>query len=162
MLKLKLQYLATWCKELTHWKRPWCWERLKEGGEGDNRRWDGWMASPTRWTWVWVSSGSWWWKGSLACCSPWGRKKSDMTEWLNWTHVHTSALGVHAVCTCVCVCMCTHTLLYIRRKAWRPKTWEHLGETKCCFRPISKLKSRYKDHSKRKMVFLICLFEFMK
>ena len=52
--------LATWCEELTHWKRPWCWERLKVGGEGDNRGWDGWMASPTWWTWVWTSSGSWW------------------------------------------------------------------------------------------------------
>ena len=55
--------LATWCKELTHWKRPWCWERLKAGGKGDNRGWDGWMASPTQWTWVWVNSGSWWWTG---------------------------------------------------------------------------------------------------
>ena len=55
--------LATWCKELTHWKRPWCWERLKAGGEGDDREWDVCMASPTQWTWVWVSSGSWWWKG---------------------------------------------------------------------------------------------------
>ena len=52
--------LANWCKEPTHWKRPWCWERLKAGGEGDNRGWDGWMASLTQWTWVWVSSGSWW------------------------------------------------------------------------------------------------------
>ena len=50
--------LATWCEELTHWKRPWCWERLRAGGEGDNRGWDGWMASPTQWTWVWVSSSS--------------------------------------------------------------------------------------------------------
>ena len=49
MLKLKLQYLATWCKELTHWKRPWCWERLKAGGKGDDRGWHGWMASPTQW-----------------------------------------------------------------------------------------------------------------
>ena len=55
--------LATWCKELTHLKRPWCWERLKAGGEGDNRGWDGSMASLTQWTWVWVSSGSWWWMG---------------------------------------------------------------------------------------------------
>ena len=47
MLKSKLQYLATWCEELTHWKRSWSWERLKAGGEGDNRVWDGWMASPT-------------------------------------------------------------------------------------------------------------------
>ena len=52
--------LATWCEELTHWKRPWCWERLKAGGEGDNRGWDGWIVSPTQGTWVWVSSGSWW------------------------------------------------------------------------------------------------------
>ena len=50
-------------KLLIRWKRPWCWERLKAGGEGDDRGWDVWMASPTRWTWVWVSSGSWWWTG---------------------------------------------------------------------------------------------------
>ena len=55
--------LATWCKELTHLKRLWCWERLKAGGEGDNRGWDGWMASPTLWTWVWVNSRSWQWTG---------------------------------------------------------------------------------------------------
>ena len=51
--------LATWYKELTHWKRLWCWERLKAGGEGDDRAWDDWMASLIRWTWVWASSGSW-------------------------------------------------------------------------------------------------------
>ena len=58
-----LNTLATWCKELTHWKRPWCWERLKARGEGDNRGWDGCMASPTGWTWIWASSGNWWWTG---------------------------------------------------------------------------------------------------
>ena len=63
MLKLKLQYLPIWCEELTHLNRPWCWERLRAGGEGDDRGWDGWMASPTQWTWVWVGSGSWWWRG---------------------------------------------------------------------------------------------------
>ena len=52
--------LATWCKELTYWKRPWCWERLKVGIEGDGRGWGGWMATPTQWTWVWVGSGSLW------------------------------------------------------------------------------------------------------
>ena len=51
-LMLKLQYLATWCEEPTHWKRSCCWARLKAGGEGDSRGWDGWMASPTPWTWV--------------------------------------------------------------------------------------------------------------
>ena len=55
--------LATWCKELTHWQRPWCWERLKAGGEGDDRGWNGCMASLTWWTWVWASSGSWWLTG---------------------------------------------------------------------------------------------------
>ena len=55
--------LATSCEELTHWKRLWCWEGLGAGVEGDNRGWDGWMASLTRWTWVWVNSGSWWWTG---------------------------------------------------------------------------------------------------
>ena len=59
MLKLKLQYFATWCEELTHLKRPWCWERLKVGEEGDDRGWDGWMSSPTQWAWVWVNSWSW-------------------------------------------------------------------------------------------------------
>ena len=53
--------LASWWEELTHWKTLWCWEGLKAGGEGDNRGWDGWMASPTWWTWVWVTFRSWWW-----------------------------------------------------------------------------------------------------
>ena len=55
--------LATWCKEVTHLKRPRCWERLRAGIEGDDRGWDGWMASPIQWTWVWIDSGSWWWTG---------------------------------------------------------------------------------------------------
>ena len=65
--------LATWCEELTHLKRPWCWERLKAGGEGDNRGWDGWIASPNRWTWVWASPRSWWWTGrpGVVCSLKW-------------------------------------------------------------------------------------------
>ena len=55
--------LATCCKELTHLKRPWCWERLKAGGEGNDRGWNSWMASLTQWTWVWASSRSWRWTG---------------------------------------------------------------------------------------------------
>ena len=55
--------LTTWCKELTHLKRRRCWERLKVGGEGDDRGWDGWMESLTWWTWVWASSKSSWWPG---------------------------------------------------------------------------------------------------
>ena len=63
MLKLTFNTLATWCEELTHWNRPWCWKRLKAGGEWDNRGWDGWMASLIPWAWVWASSRSWWWSG---------------------------------------------------------------------------------------------------
>ena len=77
--------LATWCKELTHLERHWCWERLKAGGEGDNRGIDGWMASLTRWTWVWVGSESWWWTGRPGVLQSMGCKESDTTEWLNWT-----------------------------------------------------------------------------
>ena len=58
VMKLNSNTLAIWCEKLTHWKTPWCWERLKTGGEGDDRGWNRWMASLTRWTWVWVSSGS--------------------------------------------------------------------------------------------------------
>ena len=82
--------LATSCEELTHWKRPWCWEGLGAGGEGDNRGWDGWMASPTRWPWVWVNSGSWWWTGRPGVL--WFMRSQTVgynwaTE-LNWTDVY--------------------------------------------------------------------------
>ena len=86
MLKLKFQYLVTGCKELTHWKWPWCWERLKAGGEGDDRGWDGWMSSLTRWTWVWAVSGSWWWTGRPGVLQSMGSQRVRcywMTE-LNW------------------------------------------------------------------------------
>ena len=84
MLKWKLQCFGHRCKELTHWKRPWCWERLKAGSERDDRGWDGWMASPTWWTWVWASSGVGDAQGSLACCAPWSHKESDTSEQMNW------------------------------------------------------------------------------
>ena len=78
--------LATWCKELTQWKRPWCWERLKAGEEGDDRGWDGWMASLTWWTWVWVSSGSWWWTGRTGVLQSMGLQRvgHDWVTELNW------------------------------------------------------------------------------
>ena len=79
--------LATACEELTHWKRPWCWEELGAGGEGDDRGWDGWMASPTQWTWVWVNSGSWWWTGRPGVLQFMGsqRVRHDWVTELNWT-----------------------------------------------------------------------------
>ena len=82
--------LDTWCKELTHWKRPWCWERLKLGGEGGDRGWDGWMASLTQWTWVWINSGSWWWTGWPGVLQSMGlqRVEQDWVTELNWSEMN--------------------------------------------------------------------------
>ena len=78
--------LATSWEELTHWKRPWCWKRLKAGGEGDDRGWDGWMASLTQWTWVWVNSSSWWWTGRPGMLQSMGsqRVRLNRANELNW------------------------------------------------------------------------------
>ena len=83
MLKLKLQYVATSREELTHWKSPWCWERLRAGEEGDNRGWDGWMASLTQWTWVWIDSGSWWWTGRPGMLQFMGSQSRTRLKWLS-------------------------------------------------------------------------------
>ena len=82
--------LATWCEELTHLKRPWCLERLKTGGEGDDRGWDGWMASLTQWTWVWVNSRSWWWTGRPGVLQSMEsqRVRHDWATELNWSNPH--------------------------------------------------------------------------
>ena len=74
-------------EELIHWKRPWCWERLRAGGEGEDRGWDGWMASLTRWTWVWVDSGSRWWTARPGVLQFMGsqRVRHDWVTELNWT-----------------------------------------------------------------------------
>ena len=79
--------LATWCEELTHWKRPWCWERLKAGEEGDSRGWDVWTASPTQWRWVWVDSGSWRWTGRPGLLQSTGLQNigHDWATELNWS-----------------------------------------------------------------------------
>ena len=79
--------LATWCEELTHLKRPWCWKRLRAGGEGDYEGWDDWMASLTQWTWVWVNFGSWWWTGRPGVLHSMGSQRVGhnwVTE-LNWS-----------------------------------------------------------------------------
>ena len=81
--------LAAWCKKLTHWNRPLCWERVKAEGEWDDRRWDGWMASPTQWTWVWASARSWWWTGKPGMLQSMGsqRVRQDSETELNWTTI---------------------------------------------------------------------------
>ena len=90
MLKLNSTTLATSCKELTHWKRPWCWEGLGAWGERDDRGWDGWMASLTRWTWVWVHSRSWWWTGRPGMLQFMGLQRlghnwvTELTDWISF------------------------------------------------------------------------------
>ena len=72
----------------THLKRPWCWQRLKVGGEWDNKGWDGWMASPTQWTWDWINSGRWWWTGRPGMLQSMGSlSQTRLSDWtkLNWT-----------------------------------------------------------------------------
>ena len=88
-------------------ERPWCWQRLKAGGERDNRGWDGWMASLTRWTWVWVHSGSWWWTGRPGVLQSMksqrvGHDWSTELNWtgLNWTGPRYSPGQNTGVCSC--------------------------------------------------------------
>ena len=84
--------LATWCEELTHLKRLWCWERLRAGGEGDDTGWGSWMASPTQWTWVWVNSRSWWWTGRPGVLRFMGsqRIRRNWVTKLNWIYMFVS------------------------------------------------------------------------
>ena len=92
-------YFRKVTEELTHWKRLWCWEGLGAGGEGDDRGWDGWMASPTRWTWVWVNSGSWWWTrrpGVLQFMRS-QRVGHDWVTELNWTDSYVLQLDSHNI-----------------------------------------------------------------
>ena len=86
--------LATWCEELTHWKKPWWWERQRVEGEGDDRGWDGWMASPTQWTWVWVDSGSWWWTGRPGMLQFMGSQ--SQTRLSDWTELTIKYSKIHS------------------------------------------------------------------
>ena len=90
------------CEELTHWKRPWCWERLKAEGLGDDRRWDGWMVSLTRWTWVWVSSRSGWWTRR-----PVAHGVTESWTWLHdWTELRSPHRSANA---CLISCNFSHS-----------------------------------------------------
>ena len=96
---------VTWHKELTHWERPWCWERLKAGGGRDNRRWDGWISPPIQWTWTWADSGRWLrtgrlgvlqslesqnWVTELKLCltlaTPWTPASGSLFQWVSSPH----------------------------------------------------------------------------
>ena len=108
--------LATWCEELTHWKRPWCWERLK-AGEGDDRGWDGWMATPTQWTWVWVNSGRWRWRPGML--QSMGGAKSQ-TRLSNWTDLNWVPSGYHSK---LAQTQWLKTKEINSFSGWRPKVW---------------------------------------
>ena len=93
--------LATWCKESTHWKRSWFWERFK-AGEGDNRRWGGWMASLTQWTWVWANSRRWWRTGKAGVLQSLGSQRVRR-DWLNDVDGDSKSLALSSVFGCLLV-----------------------------------------------------------
>ena len=96
MLKLKLQYFGHLMQRIDSLKKTLMLGKIETGRrtEGNERGWDGWIASLTQCTWVWVSSVSWWWIGKPVCCSPWGHKESDTTEGLNWTELNWYYLSI--------------------------------------------------------------------
>ena len=134
--------------ELTHWKRLWCWEGLGAGGEGDDRGWDGWMASLTWRTWVWVNSGSWWWTGRPGVLQFMGLQRVGH-DWVNdliWSEysilymyhdffIHSSVNGhlgcFHVLATVNSAAMAQETrtgALYQPRGVWRGGRWEGVSK----------------------------------
>ena len=98
-LSLSKSHIHTWCDNtwsyfinIKYWKRPWCWERLKAGGEGDDRGWDVWMASLTLWTWVSADSRSWWWTGEPGVLQSMGSQRvghdrvTELNKWFYKLH----------------------------------------------------------------------------
>ena len=107
-------------KKLTHWKWPWCCGRLRAGGEGGNRGWDGCLASLTQWTWVWANLGDSEGQGSLACYSSWGHNQSDITKWLNnniYTYINTHTLVQYVINKY------THVCCYFKIKGWKANAY---------------------------------------
>ena len=134
--------LATWCEELTHLKRPWCWERLRAGKEVDDRGWDGWMASPTQWTWVRVESGSWWWTGRPGVLWFTGSQRvgHDWATELNWYDTYLILFGVYSASLCLNTVCCDHCCFFGMKwfmgkwpidDSWKSSWWcrSYLG---CC------------------------------
>ena len=129
--------LATWCEELTHWKRPWCWETLKVGGERDDRGWDGWIASLTQWTWVWTSfridreawcatvhgvTKSWtqlsnWTELNWFCLMTWGRDSISgliLVSYPNWHHQPVMSRWDHSHLASSFIYLFLNTLLWLQ------------------------------------------------
>ena len=150
-MKLNSNTLATSGEELTHWKRPWCWEGLGTGGEGDNRGWDGWMASPTRWAWVWVNSRSWWWTWRPSVLRFMGlQSRTWLSYWteLNWTD-QVSGYVTLSILNAIGCALCSDINCFneartkgpspvVSLQAWSISILNYLGEAK----PSKKKKKR--------------------
>ena len=104
-------------KELIHLKRLWCWERLKAGGEGDDRGWDGWMASLTRWTWVWANSGSWRWTGKLGVLQSISAVQRVGHDWVTELNLQKSLQQIYSM------------VKYLKLS---PYVWKHLLNLNMC------------------------------
>ena len=122
MLNWNSNTLATSCEELTHWNRPWSWEVLGAGGEGDDRGWDGWMASLTWWTWVWVISRSLWWTGRPGMLQFMGsqRVRHEWATELNWRNNYDFCL---AMMICKYLWKWKPWNISIQLKCWIVKQW---------------------------------------
>ena len=127
--------LASWCDELTHWKRPWCWERLRAGREGEDRGWDGWMASSTRWIWDWVDSRSWWGTGRPGVLRFMGsqRVRHDWATELNWTLIPVLVT----------------ILLHVTNKHWIETNWSKIKFSKFIVKILEWIKRRMKTVNSR-------------
>ena len=152
--------LATSCEVLTHWKRLWCWEGLGAGGERDDRGWDGWMASLTRWTWVWVNSGSWWWTGRPGVLRFMGSQRvgHDWATELNWAlaspalaagSLPLAPLGspthsTQSVWMHMCVCMYSETYTHMHAHT------QHIFQTVCISQAICGLCLKVTQQAPRK------------
>ena len=107
MLKLKLQYFGHLMQRVDSLENTQCWEELGAEGEGDERGWDGWVASLTRWTWVWVNSGRWLWTGRPGVLRFMGlqRVRHDWATELNWTELNLdeffSKPGLKSICVSI-------------------------------------------------------------
>ena len=123
-LKLKLQYFGHLVRRVDSLERLWCWEGLGAGGEGDDKGWDGWMASPTQWMWVWVNSRSWWWTGRPGMLRFMGsqRVRHDWAAELNWILLLSNLVAFYFFCflwlEILAQCWTELKLYWIQLKLW--------------------------------------------
>ena len=133
--------LSTSCEELTHWKRLWCWEGLGAGGEGDDRGWDGWMASLPQWTWVWVNFGSWWWTGRPGVL--WFMGSQSRTRLNDWTELNRKVTICFRLSTSLTMVFILHggtrrfIIVHITYQNHSQKlSWGKLCLITCCLRKL--------------------------